>query len=252
MLHEWQRDFARCLGDAGRVPMALQDNERRFAIYRNSVTASLVAALGDAFPVTRLLVGGRFFDAVAADYVRQEPPCLPRLSAYGGTYPDYLRRLPALHQLSYVADLAQLEWARIEAYFAGPAPGSIQPEMLLEQPTETLPLLSFRPAPSLRVIMADTAIWTIWTAHQAPMPEVEGIDVRQPQAVRLSCAAQGVVMSQISAGNAVFLLALIEGHPIAMAAETASATDDGFDLQSVLISELRSGSFTDISIPKGT
>lgn len=51
MLHEWQQDFVRCLRDPRSVPAALQHNKRRFATYRDSVTASLVTALGDAFPV---------------------------------------------------------------------------------------------------------------------------------------------------------------------------------------------------------
>lgn len=251
MLHEWQQDFARGLCDQGTVPVALRDNQRRFAIYRDSVTASLVAALGEAFPVTRLLVGDRFFDAVAADYARQEPPHIPRLSAYGGTYPDYLRRLPTLHDLPYVADVAQLEWARIEAYFTGPAVQLIQPDSLLGYAPEILPLLRLQPEASLRVITGESAIWSIWIAHQGDSQDLEHIDVGEAQAVRLSCATDGVVMSQIALGHAVFLLALGEGHSIFTAAETAMAADAGFDLQASLASELRLGSFSDIAGPEG-
>ncbi|MDY0883322.1 DNA-binding domain-containing protein [Dongia soli] len=249
MLHEWQQDFSRCLRDPRAVPAALQDSKRRFAIYRDSVTASLVTALGDAFPVTRLLVGERFFSAFTVDYVQQEPPRVPRLSAYGGSYPDYLRRLPVLNDLHYIAEVAQLEWARIEAYFTGPPVQVVQVDRLLGYAPDILPSLRLQPEPSLRVITGESPIWSIWTAHQVDRPDLENIDIGQSQAVRVSCASDSVVMSQIALGHAVFLLALIDGHSIFAATETALRADRGFDLQASLAAELRLGSFTDISEP---
>jgi hypothetical protein len=159
--------------------------------------------------------------------------------------------LPTLHDLPYVADVAQLEWARIEAYFTGPAIQVTQPDSLLGYPPETLPLLRLRLEASLRVIIGESAIWSIWTAHQAEAADLEHIDIWQAQAVRLSCTTDGVVMSQIALGHAVFLLALSEGHSIFTAAETAMAADAGFDLQASLASELRLGSFSDIAGPEG-
>jgi hypothetical protein len=128
MLHDWQRDFALCLRHPAGMLDVAPAHRTRFAIYRDNVIGSLVTALADAFPVTRLLVGSRYFDAVAADFARQSPPVAPRLSIYGDLFPDYLRTLSTLNDLAYVPDVARLEWVRIEAYFAGAAESVVTPE----------------------------------------------------------------------------------------------------------------------------
>ena len=63
------------------------DAGQRFAIHRNNVMSSLVRALEDGFPVTRLLVGEEFFRAMARDYVRAQPPRSPVLLEYGAGLP---------------------------------------------------------------------------------------------------------------------------------------------------------------------
>ena len=62
----------------------------RFAVYRNNVIASLLEALADTFPVTRALVGGRFFDRMARQFIVVEPPVSPIMSAYGETLPAFI------------------------------------------------------------------------------------------------------------------------------------------------------------------
>jgi len=252
MLREWQQGFAHCLRQPTGMPDVSPAHRIRFSIYRDNVIGSLVTALADAFPVTRLLVGNRYFDVVAADFARQAPPVAPRLSAYGEAFPAYLRTLPTLAELSYVSDVARLEWARIEAYFAGAAETVVTSETMLQQSPDALAFLRFQPAPGLRLLHAPTAIWSIWSAHQEPMQELSDIDAWRPQAVRLLCDLQQVSIWQISTAHHDFLQALAAGKPIIEAAEIAFNVDATFDLQSALADELRIGSFAEVLAPAGS
>jgi hypothetical protein len=253
MLHDWQTQFAAELrampGEPQAMPVFLGEQSHRFSVYRDNMLGSLVEALGDTFPVARQLVGERFFDSVAGRFVRGEPPSAPRLSRYGATFPAYLRTVPQLSNLSYVADVASLEWARVEAYFAGAAAEILVVEALLAQPADILPYLTFKTVPSLHVVAAPTAIHRIWIAHQSTAPDLAGLDPWQAEAVRLICLRQGVTAEPITLAHASFLQALQAGATLTSAAEMALSLDDAFNLQASLARELEVGSFSGIALP---
>jgi hypothetical protein len=123
---------------------------------------------------------------------------------------------------------------------------------MLQQPPDALAFLRFKPVPSLRLLQAPTAIWSIWMAHQEPKQELSNIDAWQPQAVRLLCDLHQVAIWRISTAHHAFLQALVAGKPIIEAAEAAIGVDVSFDLQSALADELRVGSFTDLVNAEGS
>jgi hypothetical protein len=254
MLHDWQKRFAETLraapGEmpAGDVQLA-GAQAHRLSVYRDNVVGSLVDALGETFPVVRQLVGDAFFSAVAADFVRDELPEVPRLSRYGAAFPTRLRALPQLVEVSYVGDVAVLEWARVEAYFAGAASTVLTADKLLAHPPDLLPQLKFKPVASLRIVSTPTAAYRIWLAHQTATPRLDDLDPWQGEAVRLLCAQAGLVCQPISLADAAFITALMDGSDLTGAAETAMDVDDAFDLQSALSAELAAGSFSDIELP---
>lgn len=257
MLHDWQIQFAAQLraipGEMAQgMPAFPGKQSHRFSVYRDNMLGSLVEALGDTFPVARQLVGDHFFETMAADFVRREPPAAPRLSRYGAAFPAYLRLIPQLSDLAYVADVADFEWARVDAYFAGSAEEILTAGILLAQPAESLPQLSFKPVPSLRVIIAPTAMHSIWTAHQATPPDLSGLDPWRAEAARLICTRHGIAAEPITLAHARFLQALEAGEPLISAAEIALGLDDSFDLQASLARELEVGSFSGIVLPIAT
>src|ERR1700730_7470011 len=95
-LPDLQRSFTQALLDpSARGPSAIRgathhESERRFAVHRNNVTVSLVAALAARFPVVQHLVGEEFFRAMARAYVRREPPRSPVLLHYGATFSAFI------------------------------------------------------------------------------------------------------------------------------------------------------------------
>ena len=74
----------------GLVGPDRKPSRRRFNVYRNNVGSSLVEALGDNFPVIKMLVGDAFFDAMARVYYTGNFPKVPMLFRYGAEFPTFL------------------------------------------------------------------------------------------------------------------------------------------------------------------
>ncbi len=221
----------------------------RLSVYRDNVIGSLVDALGEAFPVVRQLIGADFFNAVAADFARDAPPTAPRLSRYGAGFPQRLSGLPQLVEVAYVADVASLEWARVEAYFCGAASTVLAVDRLLGQPAEILPQLRFKPISSLRMVRTATAAHSIWLAHQVATTDLSKLDPWRAESVRLLCTRSGVHCEPLEPAHAAFLSALVDGLDLTAAAEIAMDHDGSFDLQAALFAELAAGSFSEIELP---
>ncbi len=132
-LADTQQTFTRALLRAGlQVPAAVAETagptrERRFAVYRNNVKASLIATLTAKFPVIHRLVGEEFSRlplSSSLNAIRRARPCSPNMAQ--PSLPSSKSFEPA-GDLPYLADVARLEWARQEAFHAADAkPVSIE------------------------------------------------------------------------------------------------------------------------------
>src|SRR5271155_5093317 len=65
---------------------------RRYNVYRNNVTVSLIDALAAIFPATQRITGVEFFRAMARFHVRAAPPTSPLLFEYGRDFPGFIER----------------------------------------------------------------------------------------------------------------------------------------------------------------
>ena len=143
------------------------DPALRFAVYRNNVVVSLVAALADTFPVVRELVGADFFTAMARLYVAEQPPSSPVLAHYGDGFADWVGQFEPAAAVPYLADIARLERARVRAYHAADAPllGADTIAAQLADP-ERLPAARLQLHPSVTVLASPWAVVSLWAAHQ--------------------------------------------------------------------------------------
>jgi hypothetical protein len=109
-----QDRFSAALLDPGQpVPGALVSHsagipERRFAVYRNNVTVSLVNALAARFPAVQRIVGEEFFRDMARVYVRAHPPRSRLLMEYGDDFADFIAGFGPVAELEYLADVRGL------------------------------------------------------------------------------------------------------------------------------------------------
>ncbi len=241
-LRERQRAFAAALTDPELpVPTGVLGRNgrcdvRRFAVYRNNVTAGLVTALGDRFPVVRRLVGDPFFAAMARAYVAGHKPASPLLIEYGSSFPDFIAAFPPAAEVPYLADVARLEAAWTEAFHAAEA-SPLDPRAV---PVEDLEETVLKLHPSLRLIRSPYPIGTIWAAHQGeaePQPpaawEPEELLVVRPDAE--------VLVHRLPAGGVAFAADLAAGVPLGAATAAACAAVPGFDLPYNLSGLFRSG-----------
>ncbi len=164
--------FVSALLDPMQVPAGLDigaDAADRFGVHRNNMMAALIDALASAFPVTRALVGEDFFNAMACDYVRIDPPRSPIMALYGGRFPHFIAGHAPASNIDYLADVARLEHLRGEAFHAADGDGldSTQWGALLADPVQ-LASTRIRLQPACRWLSSAYPILSIWQAHQCP------------------------------------------------------------------------------------
>ena len=252
-LREVQAAFARGVLDpaesgaiASRVIAAGIAPERRLGVYRNNVRVSLRGVLEGCFPATRARLGPARFAALAERFIRAEPPARPQLTGYGAGFPAFLERSVDEAALPWLADVARLEWAREEAYYAADAlPLALA--TLASIPAERYPELRFEPHPSLRLIRSAGPVYTLWRATlddatEDSAPPVSSGRAEQVLVVRpeLTVATRPIALADL-----LLVEALAEGLPLAEAAARAQSAQAGFDLQATFALHLAGGSFAD-------
>lgn len=219
----------------------------RFEIYRNNTRASLAQALATTYPVVQRLVGEEFFRFAARQYIQIHPPMVPQLLAYGGEMSTFLAHFPPARSVAYLPDMARLEWARTQSYFA-PDAQPLAPEALAAIPAQDLPAVQFGLSPSVRLVGADHPVFRIWNAHQgSETPTLKGLT--GPDYTLVSRADSQVRVEAIGLGLFAFLTALDHGLTLAEAAQTAAEADIGFDLQGGLTTALARGLFATLTPP---
>lgn len=161
-----QDDFARALIEPDRPPRpVIIARGDRFDIYRNNVFASLGAALAKTFPVVETMLGGEYFSALALAFVRQSLPKSRILAEYGADFPGFIAQFPPLADYPYLADVARLEWSRIEAFRAPddePDRGTVVGDALLNRRVKL--------GASARLLASPHPIDTLWRLHQTDQP----------------------------------------------------------------------------------
>lgn len=211
---------------ASQIAADAFDSAERLSIYRNNFLIGLGEALKANFPVTLQLLGKDFFEQAARDFVLTYPPRRPCLFEYGEAFATYLRDLPQLAALPYVADVASFEYARVAAYNA-PVESAVTPETLAGLSPEQLEALPIRRARHAQVILVRAPVLALWQAHQAVEPDLSTIDMAgRSQALLICRPDQTLAVEEIDPPTAAFL-ALARQQTSLGTAAAQCGTDDG-------------------------
>ena len=213
--------------------------ERRFAVYRNNVAVALIGALEARYPATRRLTGDDFFRGMAGAYVAAEKPRSPALIHYGASFPDFVAHFPPAATIGYLADVARLENAWIEAYHAAEAP-ALGLDALAGLAPDRLDAVRFAPHPAARLLGFSHPAASIWAASQRDS------EPRPPQAWAAEAALiarpdADVVVRVLPFGGLAFAAALFGGASLGEAA--AGSAGDGFDPGAHLVGLVAAGAF---------
>lgn len=166
-LHKLQSEFARwMLGEQAAVlAETVSGNglapEARLQIYRNIVFNNLTAALSTAYPAVLKLVGEEFFDGAAARYIRDYPSVSGNLQDFGAQFAECLGSISETATLPYLADVAQLEWARQQAYLAADA-APLEPGALTTVADDKQNDLRLALHPSVHLFESNYPVLDIW------------------------------------------------------------------------------------------
>jgi hypothetical protein len=245
-LAERQRSFGAALLDpvlpapAGLVGPDGKPSSRRFAVYRNNVMIGLTQTLKDAYPAVHRIVGSEFFHALARAFVVGALPRSPMLFDYGAGLPDFIDRFEPASVLPYLADVARIERAWIEAYHSAEAT-PIGPSALSEIDPDVLPGISLVLHPSVRVVRSRFPALTIWQMNvEGGVPGRVDLAAGGEHALVVRPEAEVEVRS-IPKGSPDFIQALSSGRSVLDAFEQALLAEPRFDLAANLTDLIQVG-----------
>jgi hypothetical protein len=242
-------DFVSGLLDPERVPPVFISGPegkavtKRYAVYRNNVTVSLIDALAATFPATQRITGGDFFRAMARFHVRTTPPTSPLLFEYGRDFPDFIEGYEPARSLPWLADVARLERAWLDAYHAADD-RPLAPEALAAIPPEQMPNVVLTPHPAARIVRSRYSAVTIFAANRVDAP-VPRIDASKPEDALITRPSLEVMVRVLPPGGAVFLSLLLAGAPLGTATNAAFANTANFDLTANIAGMIEGGVFKD-------
>jgi hypothetical protein len=198
------------------------DAEARVAIYADMYLWRLTEALRETFPNLARLLGDERFAALAAAYVRAHPSEHHDVARIGVRLAEYLRAWPDPGRPD-LADLAQLEWARQEAFFAPPSTAAGR-EALSGLSPDGFAAATLKLSPALRVerLRHDAVrLWRRLEEGDPPEPPVEG-----PAAVAVWRAGFDVFHTLLPGDEAAALLAAGAGEPLERVCELFAGRED--------------------------
>jgi hypothetical protein len=218
---------------------------RRYNVYRNNVTVSLIDALAAVYPSVQRITGVDFFRAMARFHIRATPPTSPLLFEYGRDFPAFIERYEYARTMPWLADTARLERAWLDAYHAEDA-APLSAETLAAVAPERLADLVFIAHPATRIVRSPFSVVTIFAANRGG-ENLGRIDASSPEDALITRPDLDVVVRRLPPGGAVFLLNLMSGQSLGEAAASALQASPAFDIAANIAGLIGAGAFAAIA-----
>ncbi|HWG06734.1 MAG TPA: DNA-binding domain-containing protein [Beijerinckiaceae bacterium] len=219
---------------------------KRFNVYRNNVTVSLIDALAAIYPAVQRITGAEFFRAMARFHIRATPPTSPLLFEYGRDFPPFIEAYEYAQAMPWLADIARIERAWLDAYHAADAP-PLASDALAAIPPHELGDLTFSAHPTTRIVHSAYPAVAIFAMNRSDDP-VEPLQSDAAENALVTRPDFDVTVRLLPPGGAVFLTHLIDGETLGAAASAAFAETPAFDLPTSLAGMIEAGVFTAIHL----
>ncbi|WP_459712785.1 HvfC/BufC N-terminal domain-containing protein [Paraburkholderia sp. 2C] len=231
----------------GAIKSTRKGAQKRYNVYRNNVTVSLIDALAAIYPAVQRITGADFFRAMARFHMRATPPVSPLLFEYGRDFPRFIEQYEYAKGMPWLADVARIERAWLDAYHAADLP--VLPVQIFEgiDPAQ-LGELRFTPHPAARVVRSAYSAVSIFATNRrdGPTELPEPLDAGKREDALATRPEADVIVSQLPDGGAAFLNTLIAGESLGVAVAAAFDEAPSFDLPASLNGMIVSGVFTAI------
>ena len=218
---------------------------KRYNVYRNNVTVSLIDALAAVYPAVQRITGIDFFRAMARFHIRATPPTSPLLFEYGRDFPAFIEGYEHARPMPWLADTARVERAWLDAYHAVDA-APLSAETLAAVAPERLADLVFIAHPAMRIVQSPFSVVTIFAANRSGK-KVGRIDASSPEVAMITRPDLDVVVRHLPPGGAVFLLNLMSGQSLGEAAASALKASPAFDIAANIAGLIGAGAFAAIA-----
>jgi hypothetical protein len=198
-----------------RGPLGAQE---RIDIYADMYYLRLLTTLQEDFPSVATILGNEQFSALVRAYLPLHPSTHPSLRYLGRQFPAFLAARPEAAVPPFLADLARLEWARLEVFDAPDTESLRLPDLQSIAPDEW-PDLRFHLIPACEIVACAWNIHEIWKAAEEKNPTG---DVACPQEVTLRVWRDGftVYHAAMNAPERLALEAVRAGQSFAAVCET--------------------------------
>jgi len=149
-----------------RLVRGADDNDRktRIRVYSDAYYLRLRDVLREDFPKVTTLLGDRF-DEVVAGYLETLPSEQPSVRHLGRALAEFLQSREDIPKC--LADLAELEWARVEVFDAPDAECATIDE-LASIPPNAWPSLHFSTIPAIQTLRAQHPAHQLWSGSESP------------------------------------------------------------------------------------
>ena len=219
---------------------------KRFNVYRNNVIVSLTEALAQTYPAIERLLGDDYFKALARSFVIDHPPRSPVLLWYGAKFPDFIEAFPPLGRYPYLADVARLEWAWLQAYHAADDE-PLDPQVLGSVAPERVGEVRFKLHPAASCVSSPWPVLSIALANRFSPEDPPVVDLETSESVLITRPELDVGLQLMRPGADLFFRTL-ETHTLGQAANKALAEIPEFDLSGCLSDFLSAGAFSGLVV----
>ncbi len=223
--------------------------EQRWGVYRNTILLTLTNALRVSYPAVNRLVGAEFFDAAACAFIGERPPRCADLNAYGDTFADFLQHLEPAATLTYLPDVARLEWAVNRALHANDT-AALALALLAAVDERDHARVCFVAHPAVSLLRSAFRVDAIWRAvleqDDAAIAAID-VDAGGPVHLIVQRVRGHVAVDRLDARAWRFASMLFEGRPLGEALDSAT----GIDAPALLARHLDSGCFVAFHLAGG-
>ena len=222
--------------------------EQHLQIHRNNIYISLTEALSAIYPVVLRLVGEDFFRVACRDYIPEHAPRAAPLHAFGDEFAAFLTRYDPARPLTYIADVARLEWAWHESFHASGAQ-PFNTSILSQVPIDDHGNLKFKLHPAVRLLKSDYPVCRIWQTNQEDFVGDGGVSLDEGFSyIMIARPEMKVMVIELSQAEFEFLHALEQGLCLDEAFRCANILLPDFDLAVVLRNRVADRTLVDASL----
>ena len=136
----------------------------RLDIYAEGYFARIAESLGTDFSAIKRVVGEDTFLKIVADYLKAYPSRMTNIGEIGSQLAHFLRDHELGQENEYLSELAVLEWAVIESFYANDLP-LLSVSHLNKIPENTWPHARFKLDSSVRLLKTHWPVDRLWTSR---------------------------------------------------------------------------------------